>query len=37
VIRRGPESITIQLDRPIGKFADGCIGCSQLTVEKLET
>jgi transposase len=33
VVRRGTETITIQLDRPVGKFADGCVGCSPLAVE----
>jgi hypothetical protein len=28
VIRPGTDTITIQLDRPVGKFADGCIRCS---------
>lgn len=37
VIRRGTETITIQLDRPVGKFADGCIRCSPLAVEKIGT
>lgn len=37
VIQRGTDTITIQLDRPIGKFADGCIRCSPLAVEKLGT
>jgi hypothetical protein len=31
------SSITIQLDRPVGKFADGCIRCSPLAVEKIGT
>ncbi len=37
VIKRGADTITIQLDRPIGKFVDGCIRCSPLAVEKLGT
>jgi len=37
VIRRGTETITIQLDRPVGKYADGCIRCSPLAVEKIGT
>jgi len=37
VIRRGTGTITIRLDRPVGKFADGCIRCSPLAVEKLDT
>jgi len=37
VIRRGIETITIQLDRPVGKFADGHIRCSPLAVEKVGT
>jgi hypothetical protein len=35
VIRRGAETITIQLDHPVGKYADGCIRCSPLAVEKI--
>ena len=35
VIRRGTDTITIQLDRPIGKFVDGCMRCSPLAVEKI--
>ena len=37
VIRRGTDTITIQLDRPVGKFVDGCIRCSPLAVEKIGT
>ncbi len=37
VIRRGTDTITIQLDRPLGKFVDGCIRCSPLAVEKIGT
>jgi hypothetical protein len=37
VIRRGTETITIQLDHPVGKYADGCIRCSRLAVEKIGT
>jgi hypothetical protein len=37
VIRRGTETITIQLDRPVGKYVDGCIRCSPLAVEKIGT
>jgi hypothetical protein len=37
VIRRGTDTITIQLDRPVGKFIDGCIRCSPLAVEKIGT
>ncbi len=37
VIRRGTETITIQLDRPVGKYVDGCIRCSPLAVEKIDT
>jgi hypothetical protein len=37
VIRRGTETITIQLDRPVGKYTDGCIRCSPLAVEKIGT
>jgi hypothetical protein len=36
-IRRGTDTITIQLDRPLGKFTDGCIRCSPLAVEKIGT
>ena len=35
VVRRGTETITIQLDRLVGKFGDGCIRCSPLAVEKI--
>ncbi len=37
VVKRGTDTITIQLDRPVGKFVDGCIRCSPLAVEKLGT
>ena len=37
VIRRGTDTITIQLDRPVGKYVDGCIRCSPLAVEKIGT
>jgi hypothetical protein len=37
VVKRGADTITIQLDRPVGKFVDGCIRCSPLAVEKLGT
>lgn len=37
VIRRGTDTITIQLDRPVGKFVDGHIRCSPLAVEKIGT
>jgi len=37
VIRRGTETITIQLDRPVGQYVDGCIRCSPLAVEKIGT
>jgi hypothetical protein len=37
VIRRGTDTITIQLDRPVGKFVDSCIRCSPLAVEKIGT
>ena len=37
VIQRGTDTITIQLDRPVGKFADGRIRCSPLAVEKIGT
>jgi hypothetical protein len=37
VIRRGTDTITIELDRPVGKFADGRIRCSPLAVEKIGT
>jgi hypothetical protein len=37
VIRRGTETITIQLDHPVGKYVDGCIRCSPLAVEKVGT
>lgn len=37
VIRRGTETITIQLNRPVGKYVDGCIRCSPLAVEKTGT
>src|SRR2546430_1084910 len=37
VIKRGTDTITIQLDRPVGKYADGCIRCSPLAVEKIGT
>jgi hypothetical protein len=37
VIRRGTDTITVQLDRPVGKFVDGCIRCSPLAVEKIGT
>ncbi len=37
VMRRGTDTITIQLDRPVGKFVDGCIRCSPLAVEKIGT
>ncbi len=37
VIRRGTHTITIQLDRPVGKFVDGCIRCFPLAVEKIGT
>ena len=30
VIRRGTETTTIQLDRPVGKYVDGCIRCSRI-------
>ena len=37
VVRRGTDTITIQLDRPVGKYVDGCIRCSPLAVEKIGT
>jgi hypothetical protein len=37
VIRRGTDTITIQLDRPVGKYVDGRIRCSPLAVEKIGT
>ncbi len=37
VIRRGTDTITIQLDRPVGKYVDGCIRCSPLAVQKIGT
>ncbi len=37
VIRRGTDTITIQLDRPVGKHVDGCIRCSPLAVERIGT
>jgi len=35
VIRRGAETITIQLDHPVGKYVDGRIRCSPLAVERI--
>jgi hypothetical protein len=35
VIARGVETITIRLDHPIGKFANGEIRCSPLAVEPI--
>jgi hypothetical protein len=35
VIGRGVETITIRLDHPIGKFANGEIRCSPLAVEPI--
>jgi AhpD family alkylhydroperoxidase len=35
--RRDTDIITNQLDRPVGWFADGCIRCSPLAIEKLDT
>jgi hypothetical protein len=37
VIRRGTDTITIRLDRPVGKYVDGCIRCSPLAVQKIGT
>jgi hypothetical protein len=37
VIRRGTDTITIQLDRPVGKYVDGCVRCSPLAVDKIGT
>jgi hypothetical protein len=37
MIRRGTDTITIQLDRPAGKYVDGCIRCSPLAVQKIGT
>jgi len=35
VIQRGTDSITIQLDHPVGKFVNGRTHCSPLAVEKV--
>jgi hypothetical protein len=37
VIRRGTDTITIQLERPAGEFGDGCIRCSPLAAERIGT
>jgi hypothetical protein len=37
VTRRGIDTITIQLDHPVGKFVDGHIRCSPLAVERMGT
>lgn len=37
VVQRGADVITIQLDQPVGKFANGRIRCSPLAVQKTET
>jgi len=36
-IRRGTDTITIQLERPAGEFGDGCIRCYLLAAERIGT
>ena len=37
VIRRGVDTVTIQLDQPVGKFVNGRVRCSPLAVERIGT
>jgi hypothetical protein len=37
VIRRGTDTITIQLERPAGEFGGGCIRCYLLAAERIGT
>jgi hypothetical protein len=37
VLKRDTQTITVQLDHPVGKLTNGRIRCSPLAVDKIET